>query len=108
MKQHNSTGRAQLERRPSDRGMSGNERIVNRTAQRRKKNKRKKLIIRSAILFLFLCIGVILVLTMFFNINEITVTGDTVYSAEVFRVCPYREHTLHFYMRKCGAMINLA
>lgn len=82
MKQHNSTGRAQPERRPSDRGMSGNERIVNRTAQRRKKNKRKKLIIRSAIFFLFLCIGVILVLTMFFNISEITVTGDTVYSAE--------------------------
>ncbi len=82
MKQHNSTDRQQSNRKPPDRQMSGNERIVNRTAQRRKKNKRKKLIIRSAILFLFLCVGVILVLTMFFNINEITVTGDTVYSAE--------------------------
>ncbi len=82
MKQHNSTDRQQSNRKPPDRQMSGNERIVNRTAQRRKKNKRKKLIIRLAILFLFLCVGVILVLTMFFNINEITVTGDTVYSAE--------------------------
>lgn len=82
MKQYNSTDRQQSNRKPPDRQMSGNERIVNRTAQRRKKNKRKKLIIRLAILFLFLCVGVILVLTMFFNINEITVTGDTVYSAE--------------------------
>lgn len=82
MKQTNNTGRAQSERRPSDRRMSGNERIVNRTAQRRKKNKRKKLIIRSAIFCLFLVIGVVLVLTMFFNINEITVTGDAVYSVE--------------------------
>ncbi len=81
MKQTNSTGR-QPNRRPSDRQMSGDERIVNRTNQRRKKNKRKKLIIRSVICFLFLCIGVILVLTMFFNINEITVTGDAVYSSE--------------------------
>lgn len=82
MKQYNSTDRQQSNRKQPDRQMSGNERIVNRTAQRRKKNKRKKLIIRLAILFLFLCVGVILVLTMFFNINEITVTGDTVYSAE--------------------------
>lgn len=77
MKQPNSTGR-----HPTDRQMSGDERIVNRTNQRRKKNKRKKLIIRSVICFLFLCIGVILVLTMFFNINEITVTGDAIYSAD--------------------------
>lgn len=81
MKNTNNTGR-QPTRRPPDRQMSGDERIVNRTAQRRKKNRRKKLIIRSVICFLFLCIGVILVLTMFFNINEITVTGDAVYSAE--------------------------
>lgn len=81
MKKTNSTGR-QPTRRPTDRQMSGDERIVNRTNQRRKKNKRKKLIIRSVICFLFLCIGVILVLTMFFNINEITVTGDAVYSSE--------------------------
>ena len=82
MKQTNNTGRAQPDRRQSDRRMSGNERIVNRTAQRRKKNKRKKLIIRSAIFCLFLVIGVVLVLTMFFNINEITVTGDAVYSVD--------------------------
>lgn len=82
MKQTNSMGRQQPNRRPIDRNMSGDERIVSRTTQRRKKNKRKKLIIRSVIFFLFLVIGVILVLTMFFNINEITVSGDAVYPAE--------------------------
>lgn len=82
MKQPKSTGRQQPTRRPPERQMSGDERIVNRTNQRRKKNRRKKLIVRSAICFLFLCIGVILVLTMFFNINEITVSGDAVYSAD--------------------------
>lgn len=82
MKQTNSTGRQQPNRRPIDRNMSGDERIVNRTTQRRKKNKRKKLIVRSVIFFLFLVIGVILVLTMFFNISEITVSGDAVYPAE--------------------------
>ena len=82
MKQTNSTGRQQPNHRPIDRNMSGDERIVNRTTQRRKKNKRKKLIVRSVIFFLFLVIGVILVLTMFFNISEITVSGDAVYPAE--------------------------
>ena len=82
MKQTNSTGRQQPNRRPIDRNMSGDERIVNRTTQRRKKNKRKKLIVRSVIFFLFFVIGVILVLTMFFNISEITVSGDAVYPAE--------------------------
>lgn len=62
--------------------LSGNERIVNRTNQRRKKNKRKKLIFRAVLCFAFLCIGIIFALTMFFNISEITVTGDTVYSSE--------------------------
>ena len=56
--------------------LSGNERIVNRT------NKRKKLIFRAVLCFAFLCIGIIFALTMFFNISEITVTGDTVYSSE--------------------------
>lgn len=82
MKQTNSTGRQQPNRRPLDRNMSGDERIVNRTTQRRKKNKRKKLIVRSVIFFLFFVIGVILVLTMFFNISEITISGDAVYPAE--------------------------
>lgn len=62
--------------------MSGDERIINRTTQRRKKNRRKKLILRGCLGIAFLLIGVILVLTMFFNISEITVTGDTVYAAE--------------------------
>lgn len=81
MKKTNSTG-SRVNKRPPERQMSGDERIVNRTNQRRKKNRRKKLIIRSVICFLFLCIGIVLVLTMFFNISKITVTGDAVYSAE--------------------------
>ena len=62
--------------------MSGNERIMNRTAQRRKKNRRKKIIVRSVLGCVFLLAGIIFVLTMFFNISEITVTGDTVYSSD--------------------------
>lgn len=82
MKQTSNTGRQQPDRRHDSRQMSGDERIVNRTNQRRKKNRRKKLIIRSAVCLLFLIIGIVLVLTMFFNINEITVSGDAVYSNE--------------------------
>lgn len=62
--------------------LSGNERIVNRTNQRRKKNKRKKLVISSLLCFVFLCVGIALVLTMFFDINTITVSGESAYSAE--------------------------
>lgn len=62
--------------------LSGDERIVNRTNQRRKKNKRKQVVTRVVLLIIFLCAGIILALTMFFNISEITVTGDTVYSSE--------------------------
>lgn len=62
--------------------LSNNERIINRTNQRRRKNRRKKIIIRSIVGFVFLCVGIVLALTLFFNINEITVTGDAVYSSE--------------------------
>ncbi len=62
--------------------LSGDERIVNRTNQRRKKKKRKQMITRIVLLVVFLCAGITLALTMFFNISEITVTGDTVYSSE--------------------------
>lgn len=62
--------------------MSGNERIINRTTQRRKKNRRKKIIVRACFGTLFLLVGVVIVLTMFFNISEITVTGDTVYASD--------------------------
>ena len=62
--------------------MSGNERIINRTAQRRKKNRRKKLIVRGCLGGIFLLVGVVIVLTMFFNISEITVTGDTIYAPD--------------------------
>lgn len=67
---------------PRNSQMSGNERIINRTTQRRKKNKRKKMIIRLCMCVSFLLIGVVIVLTMFFNIKEITVTGDTAYAQD--------------------------
>lgn len=67
---------------PRNTQMSGNERIINRTAQRRKKNRRKKLIVRGCLGGIFLLVGVVIVLTMFFNINEITVTGDTIYAPD--------------------------
>ncbi len=67
---------------PNNQQLSGNERIINRTNQRRKKNKRKKLIFRAVLCFTFLCIGTILALVMFFNIGEIVVTGDPVYSSK--------------------------
>lgn len=62
--------------------LSGDERIVNRKNQRRKKKKRKQMITRAVLLVIFLCAGIILALTIFFNISEITVTGDAVYSSE--------------------------
>ena len=40
--------------------LSGDERIVNRTNQRRKKNKRKKMITRIVLLVVFLCAGITL------------------------------------------------
>lgn len=60
--------------------MSNNERIINRTNQRRQKIRRKKIIVRTVIGVVFLCVGVILALTLFFNINKIVVSGDKVYS----------------------------
>ncbi len=62
--------------------MSNDERIVDRTNQRRKKIKRKKMIIRGALGSVLLVIGVLLAILLFFNINKISVTGDTMYSAE--------------------------
>ncbi len=62
--------------------LSGDERIVHRTNLRRKKNRRKKIIIRSAICVVFLVVGIVLALTIFFNINQINVSGDAVYSSE--------------------------
>lgn len=62
--------------------LSNNERIIKRTNQRKRKNRRKKIIIRSVLGLAFLCIGVVVALMLFFNINKITVTGDTVYSTE--------------------------
>ena len=60
--------------------LSNNERIINRTNQRRQKIRRKKIIIRSLVGIVFLCVGIVLALTLFFNINKIVVSGDKVYS----------------------------
>ncbi len=60
--------------------MSADERIVNRANIRRRKNRRKKIIIRSVLGGTFLLVAIILVLVMFFNVNNITVSGDDVYS----------------------------
>ncbi len=68
---NNATNRGQL---------SNNEIIINRTNQRRRKNHRKMLIIRTIIGVVFLCLGVILALFLFFNINKIVVSGDKIYS----------------------------
>lgn len=60
--------------------MSPDERIVNRTNARRKRNRRKKNIIRAVICSVFIIIATVLVLFLFFNISQITVSGDGVYS----------------------------
>lgn len=71
-------------KRPTQSQLSGDERIIYRANLRRKKNKRKKMMFFSVLCSFVLLIGVLVVLLMFFNINQITVTGDDVYSdAEV-------------------------
>lgn len=60
--------------------MSADERIVNRANVRKRKNRRKKLVIRAVLGGVFLLAAIILVLIMFFNVNNITVSGDDVYS----------------------------
>lgn len=62
--------------------LSKDERIVHRTNVRRRKNKRKKLIIRAVLGGTFLVAGLVVALLLFFNINKISVTGDGVYSSE--------------------------
>lgn len=62
--------------------LSNNERIVNRRVQRNKRNRRKKIIFRSIAGAVFLVVGVIVALSLFFNINKIVVSGDAVYSHE--------------------------
>ena len=62
--------------------LSNNERIINRTNARRRRNRRKKIIIRSVLGLIFFCVGTILALTLFFNINSITVSGDAIYPDE--------------------------
>lgn len=62
--------------------LSKDERIVSRTNIRRRKNKRKKLIIRTVLGGTFLVAGLVVALLLFFNINKISITGDSVYSSE--------------------------
>lgn len=60
--------------------MSGDEVIRSRRALRKKKIRRRKIIFRSVLGFIFLVAGIIFALMMFFNINEIKVSGDAAYS----------------------------
>ena len=69
-------------KRPNNPQLSNNERIVNRRVQRNKRNRRKKIIFRSVAGALFLVVGIIVALSLFFNINKIVVSGDAVYSHE--------------------------
>lgn len=62
--------------------LSKDERIVSRTNIRRRKNKRKKIIIRTVLGGTFLVAGLVVALLLFFNINKISITGDSVYSSE--------------------------
>lgn len=62
--------------------MSADERIVQRSNQRKRKLRRRKIILRTVLTAVLLSAGVILALTVFFNINKITVSGDAVYSSE--------------------------
>ena len=73
------TGRQNTNGNPQ---LSNNERIVNRRIQRNKRNRRKKIIFRSIVGAVFLVVGVIVGLSLFFNINKIVVSGDAVYSHE--------------------------
>lgn len=62
--------------------LSGNERIIHRANLRKKKIRRKKIIFRTVLCLIFIIAGIILSLTMFFNIDKITVTGDSIYSSD--------------------------
>ena len=77
----------EMPKKQQNTALSKDEKIVNRTNMRRKKNRRKKLIIRAVLGGIFLVAGLIVALLLFFNINKISVTGDSVYSSEeVIRV----------------------
>lgn len=60
--------------------MSVDERIVSRKIARNKKNRRKKIIFRAALGIFFFLAATALVLILFFNINTVTVSGDSVYT----------------------------
>jgi len=53
-----------------------------RAERARKKRRRRNLIIGAVLTVLFLIVGVVLCLTVFFNIAEIAVTGDEIYNYE--------------------------
>ena len=72
----------EMPKRQQNTSLSKDERIVNRTNMRRRKNKRKRLIIRTVLSGFFLVAGLVVALLLFFNINKISVTGDSAYSSE--------------------------
>lgn len=76
----NSVPPSQRARAAQSSQMSADERIVSRTNARRRRNRRKKIIIRAVLGSFFILAAIVLVLALFFNINQITVSGDDVYS----------------------------
>lgn len=74
--------RAQQPKNRQNVPLSNDERIINRTQQRKRKNRIKKLILRAVLGTTILVAGVIIAILLFFNINKISVTGDMIYTAE--------------------------
>lgn len=58
------------------------EKRVKETKKRKKRNKLRNVLIWIIAVIVFLAIGVVLSLTMFFNINNVTVEGNKLYSVE--------------------------
>lgn len=74
--------KSEMPKRQQNTVLSKDERIVNRTQSRRRRNRRKKLIIRAVLGGTFFVAGFVIAVLLFFNINKISVTGDTSYSSE--------------------------
>ncbi|MBR5245779.1 MAG: FtsQ-type POTRA domain-containing protein [Clostridia bacterium] len=72
----------EMPKKQQNTSLSKDERIVNRTNMRRKKNRRKRYIIRAVLGGTFLVTCLVVALLLFFNINKISVTGDAVYGSE--------------------------
>lgn len=63
--------------------LSGNERIVKNNKAKKKSKKYKRLFFYWVLGIAVFVIGIIVAITVFFNIGEIKVTGDAVYSSDI-------------------------